>query len=63
MITFSAIDSTICTIKNLYVMGREAFTIRTKAATMNDVAYDKSCAAMDVNGDDVLKIICLYFSE
>ena len=34
-------------------MGREAFTIRTKAATMNDVAYDKSCAAMDVNGDDI----------
>ena len=61
MIQFSLIDSTICTVKNWYVF--EAFTIRNKAATMNDVANDKSCAAIDVNGDDALKIVCLYFSE
>ena len=60
---FSPIDSTICTVKNWYVIGREAFTIRNKAATMNDVANDKSCAAIDANGDDPFKIICLYFSE
>ena len=56
MIPFSPIDSTICTVKNWYVIGREG-------ATMNDVANDKSCVAIDVNGDDAFKIICLYFSE
>ena len=30
---------------------------------MNDVANDKSCAAIDENSDDAFKIICLYFSE
>ena len=63
MIPFSPIDSTICTVKNWYVTVREVFIIRNKAATMNDVANDKSCAAIDENGDDVLKIICLYLSE
>ena len=63
MIRFSLIDSTICTVKNWYVIGRETFTIRNKAAMMNDVANDKSCAAIDVNGDDAFKIICLTFSE
>ena len=63
MIPFSPIDSTICTVKNWYVIGREAFTIRNKAATMKDVANDKSCAAIDENGDDAFKIICLYYSE
>ena len=58
MIPFSPIDSTICTVKNWYVIGREAFTIRNKAATMNDVAN-----AIDENGDDAFKIICLHFSE
>ena len=63
MIPFSPIDSTVCTVKNCYVIGREAFTIRNKAATMNDVASDKSCAAIDVNGDDAFRIICLYFLD
>ena len=63
MIPFSPIDSTICTVKSWYVIGREAFTIRNKAAKMNAVANDKSCAAIDVTGDDAFKIICLYFSE
>ena len=63
MIPFSPIDSTICTVKNWYVIGREAFAIRNKAATMSDVANDKSCAAIDVNGDYAFKIICLHFSE
>ena len=63
MIPFSPIDSTICTVKNWYVVECEAFTIRNKAATMNDVANNKSCAAIDANGDDVFKMICLYFSE
>ena len=31
----------------MYVIGREAFTIRNNAATMNDVANDKSCAGID----------------
>ena len=47
MIPFSLNDSTICTFKNWYVIGREAFTIRNNAATMNDVANDKSCAGID----------------
>ena len=63
MIPFCPIDSTICTMKNWYVIGREAFTIINKAATMDDVANDKSCAAVDVNGDDAFKMICLYSSE
>ena len=63
MISFSPIDSTIRTVKTWYVIGREAFIIRNKAATMNDVANDKSCATIDANGDDSFKIICLYFSE
>ena len=63
MIPCSPIDSTICTVKNWYVTVREVFIIRNKAATMNDVANDKSCAAIDKNGDDALKIICLYLSE
>ena len=63
MIPFASIDSTICTVKNWCVIGRETFTIRNKAATINDVANDKSCAAIDVNCDDAFKIICLYFSE
>ena len=46
MVPFSPIDSTIFTVKSWYVIGREAFTIRNKAATMNDVPNDKSCAAM-----------------
>ena len=62
MMPFSPIDSTIYTVKNWYVIGREAFTIRNEAATMNDVANDKSCAAIDENGDDAFKIIC-YFLE
>ena len=61
MIPFSPIDCTICIVKNWYAIGCEAFTIRNKAATMSDVANDKSCAAIDVNGDDAFKIICLYF--
>ena len=63
MIPFSAIYSAICTVKNWYVIGREGFTIRNKAAMINSVANDKSCAAIDANGHDVFKIICLYFSE
>ena len=63
MIPFSPIDSTICILKNWYARGREAFTIRNKARTMNDVANDKSGAAINENGDDAFKIICLYFSE
>ena len=59
MIPFSPIDSIICTVKNWYVIGCEAFTIRNKAATMNDVANDKS----NVRSDDAFKIICLCFSE
>ena len=47
MIPFSLNDSTICTFKNWYVIGREAFTIRNNAATMNDVANDKSYAGID----------------
>ena len=46
MISFSQIDSTICTVKNCYIIEREAFTIGNKAATMNDVANDKLCAAI-----------------
>ena len=42
-----------------YVIGREAFTIRNNAATMNEVANDKLCAGIDTNGDDAFKIICL----
>ena len=57
MILFSPIDSTICTVKNWYVIMREAFTIRNKAATMNDVASDKSCLAIDENGDVAFKNI------
>ena len=30
---------------------------------MTDVANDKSCAAIDANGDDAFKIISLDFSE
>ena len=63
MIPFSLIDSIIYAVENWYVIGREAFTIRNRAATMNDVANDKSCAAIDEIGDDAFKIICLYFSE
>ena len=63
MIPFSPIDFTICTVKNWYVIGREAFTIRNKAATMNDVANDKSCNAIDENDDDAFRIIGLCFSE
>ena len=63
MIPFSPIDSTICTVKNSYVIGREVFTIRNKAAMMKNVANDKSCLAIDENGDDAFKTICLYFSE
>ena len=63
MIPFSPIDSIICTVENWYFIGREVFTIRNKAATMNDVANDESCAAIDENGDDAFKIIGLYFSE
>ena len=50
-------------LSKIGVMGREAFTIRNKAATMNDVANDKSCAGVDKNGDYAFRIICLYFSE
>ena len=63
MIPFSPIDSIIRTVKNWYVIGREAFTIRNRVATMNNVANDKSCAAIDENGDDAFKTICLYFWE
>ena len=63
MILFSTIDSTICTVKNWYFIGRELFTIRHKAATMIDVANDKLCTAIDENGADAFKIICLYFLE
>ena len=62
MIPFSLIDATICTVKNWHVIGCEALTIRNNAATMNDDANEKSCAGIDVNGDDAFKIICLYFS-
>ena len=61
MIPFSPTDSTISSVKNWYVIGLEAFTIRNKAATMNDVANDKSCAAIDENGGDAFRIICLHF--
>ena len=63
MIPFSLNDFAICVVKNWYVIGREAFTIRTNAATMNDAANDKSCDGIDANGDDAFKIICLCFSE
>ena len=63
MIPFSPINSTICTVKNWNVIVREASTTRNKAATMNDVANDKLCPAIDKIGDDAFKIICLYFSE
>ena len=51
------------TLSKIGVIGREAFTIRNKAATMNDVANDKSCATIDENGDDAFKIIYLCSSE
>ena len=63
MIPFSPIDSSIYTAQNWCIIGREAFTIRIKVATVNNVANDKSCAEIDANGDDAFKIICLYFSE
>ena len=63
MIPFSSIGSTICTVKNWYVVGHEAFTLRNKEATLNDVVNDKSCVAIDENDDVAFKIICLYFSE
>ena len=63
MIPFSPIDSTFCTVKNWYLIGREAFTITNRAEMMSDIVNDKSCAAIDVNSDDAFKIICLYFSE
>ena len=63
MIPFSPIDSSICSVKNWYLIGRETFTIRIKAVTINNVASVKTCAAMAVNGDDAFKIIFLYFSE
>ena len=63
MVPFSLIDSIICAVENWYVIGCEGFPIRNREATMNDVANDKSCAAIDKIGDDAFKIICLYFSE
>ena len=63
MIPFSQIDSSIYTVKNWCITGREAFTIRITVATVNNVANDKSCAEIDANGDDAFKMICLYFSE
>ena len=42
----------------MYVIGREAFTIRNNAATMNDVANDKLCAGINANGNDAFKTIC-----
>ena len=63
MILFSLIDSTICTVKNWYVIVCEVFAIRNKAATMDDVANDKSSAGIDENGGGTFKIICFYFSE
>ena len=63
MIPFSPIDSTIWIVKSWYAIGREAFTITNKAATMNDVANETSCVAIDAIGNDAFKIICLYFSE
>ena len=63
MIPFSLTDSTIWTVKNWYLIGPEAFTIRNNVATMNDVANVKSCGAIDANGDDTFKIIYLYFSD
>ena len=63
MIRFSPIDCTICTVKNWYVIGREVFTMRNKVATMDDGANNKSYAAIDGNGDDAFKTICLYFWE
>ena len=46
IISFSPVASTICTVINWYIMGRETFTIRNNAATMNDVVNDKLCAAL-----------------
>ena len=63
MIPFSLSDSTISTVKSSHVIGREAFTVKNKVSTGNGVANDKSCAAMNVNGDDEFKITCLYVSE
>ena len=61
MIPFSTIDSIICTVKNWYFIGLDAFTIRNKTATMNDVANDKSRAAIDANGDDHSKSFVYIF--
>ena len=60
MIPFASIYSTICTVKNWYLIGREAFTVRHKPATMNDVANDKSCAAEDANGDEDFRDQSVY---
>ena len=57
MIPFSTIDSIICTVKNWL----DAFTIRNKTTTMNDVANDKSRAAIDANGDDHSKSFVYIF--
>ena len=61
MIPFSPLDSTICTVTNWYVIGHETFTIRNNEATMNDVANDKFCSAINAKGDEAFRIFFLYF--
>ena len=42
------------------MIGLDAFTIKNKTATINEVANDKSCGAMHDDGVAEFKIICLY---
>ena len=63
LIPFSLVDCTMFTVKNWYTIGCEPFTISNNAATVNDVANDKSCAGIDANGYETLQTISLYFSQ
>lgn len=51
MIPFSSVDSTICNVKNWYIIGSKAFTVTDKVATMNQNRNKTTCIAMDVNVD------------
>lgn len=51
MIPFSSIDSTICNVKNWYIIGSKAFTITNKVAAMNQVGNKTTCIEMNLNVD------------
>lgn len=51
MIPFSSIDSTICNVKNRYIIGSKAFTITNKVAAMNQVGNKTTCIEMNLNVD------------